>query len=120
LIYTLAFLGGGNIYCLTEILYRSRTHYSMFFCAGMAVVVLLGIYTKNREISPLLFALIATGVITGFELVYGLIFNVILKENVWDYSSVPLNFLGQICLPFSAIWAVFGIILYGTFKAIKI
>ena len=31
-------------------------------------------------------------------------FNIILKEHVWDYSGVPLNFLGQVCVPFSLIW----------------
>lgn len=40
-------------------------------------------------------------IITGVELLFGLIFNIILKEHVWDYSGVPLNFLGQVCVPFS-------------------
>ena len=43
-------------------------------------------------------------IITGVELLFGLIFNIILKEHVWDYSGVPLNFLGQVCVPFSLIW----------------
>lgn len=24
--------------------------------------------------------------------------------NVWDYSNMPFNLLGQICLPFTVIW----------------
>jgi len=32
------------------------------------------------------------------------IFNILLEKNVWDYSHIPLNFLGQICLPFSGAW----------------
>lgn len=45
-------------------------------------------------------------IITGLELILGIWFNIILKENVWDYSNMPLNFMGQICLPFSALWLI--------------
>ena len=24
--------------------------------------------------------------------------------NVWNYSALPLNIMGQICLPFSLLW----------------
>ena len=120
LIYSLAFFVGGNTYCLIEMLYRSRTHYSMFFCAGIAVATLLFIYTQNRGIPPVLFALIAALVITVLELAFGLVFNLWLGCNVWDYSRVPLNLFGQICLPFSAIWFGFGIALFYIFRLIKI
>lgn len=43
-------------------------------------------------------------IITGIELIFGIVFNLILKEQVWDYSNQRLNFLGQICLPFSMLW----------------
>jgi uncharacterized membrane protein len=33
---------------------------------------------------------------------------------MWDYSTLPFNILGQICLPFSLIWIVLS------FPAIKI
>ena len=117
--YTLLFLLGGNLYCITEILYRARTHYSMFFCAGLSVIVLYYIYTQNSGIRPLQFALIATAVITAFEFIFGIIVNIMLKMNVWDYSGLPLNVLGQICLPFSAIWFVFGLAIYAVFKHIS-
>ena len=116
--YTLLFLLGGNAYCGIELLYRARTHYSMFFCAGLSVIVLYYIFVQNSRINPLLFALISTAIITAFEFVFGLIFNMLLKMNIWDYSGVPLNILGQICLPFSAIWFVFGLIIYAIFRYI--
>ncbi|MBQ3003172.1 MAG: hypothetical protein IJD82_05525, partial [Clostridia bacterium] len=40
------------------------------------------------------------------EFVTGLIVNHWLHLSVWDYSDVPLNLLGQICLPFSLVWFV--------------
>lgn len=92
----------------------------MFFCAGMAVITLLYIYQQSKEISPILFAFIATVIITAYEFVFGIVFNIWLKCDVWNYSNVPLNILGQICLPFSAIWFGFGLIIFCLFKAIKI
>lgn len=38
------------------------------------------------------------------EFVVGLIVNVAWKQNVWDYSNLPLNIMGQVCLPFSILW----------------
>ena len=26
------------------------------------------------------------------------------RDGVWDYSGMPLNYKGQICLPFSILW----------------
>ncbi len=116
LLYTLAFMLGGNIYCSIEMIYRSRTHYSMFFCSGIAIMILLFVYLNSKNISPFIFALIAMIIITGLEFVFGIVFNLWLNMNVWDYSNTPFNLLGQICLPFSLIWYGFGIIIYYAFK----
>ena len=48
--------------------------------------------------------LISAGIITGIELVTGLIVNVALKWHVWDYSALPLNIAGQVSLVFSVVW----------------
>ena len=117
--YAFLFLLGGNAYCIIELIYRARTHYSMFFCAGMIVIILYYIFSLNKGINPYLFALIAAAVITIFEFIFGVIFNLWLGMNVWDYSAVPLNFIGQICLPFTAIWFVFGLVLYGVFSLVN-
>lgn len=118
LIFSTAFLSGGGIYCLIELLYRKRTHYSMFFCAGYACLIMLGVYNGFREINPFEFAFIGMIVITSLEFIFGVVFNIILKQAVWDYSNAPLNVFGQICLPFSAIWFVFSLILFYIFRLI--
>lgn len=120
LTYLLTFIVSGGAYCSIELMYRARTHYSMFFCSGMSVIILLFIYRQNPSVSPLLFGLYSTAVITAFEFIFGLIFNLWLDEKVWDYSNMPLNILGQVCLPFSVIWFIFGIIIYFVFKILKI
>ena len=40
--------------------------------------------------------------ITAVELAAGLLVN--RGYHVWDYRQMPLNFLGQICLPYSLLW----------------
>ena len=41
---------------------------------------------------------------TAVEFVAGVIVNITMHLEVWDYSALPLNLMGQICLPFTAIW----------------
>ena len=48
--------------------------------------------------------------VTGIEFIFGIVFNLLLKKNVWDYSNEPFNLLGQVCLLFSLYWALLGII----------
>ena len=40
--------------------------------------------------------------ITLVELVTGLLVN--RDYHVWDYRKLPLNYRGQICLPFTLLW----------------
>ena len=54
---------------------------------------------------------IGLGVTAGC-VVFGLIFNCALGMGVWDYSRVPLNLWGQICLPFTLIWLGFSFLLF--------
>lgn len=105
--YTYLFVSllGGFGYCFIEILWRGRTHYSMFF-AGAVVLSTFYYISQNYNIPLWAKGIVGMIIITVLEFILGIIFNVILKENVWDYSNMPLNVMGQICLPFSAIWFV--------------
>ena len=47
---------------------------------------------------------ISTVIITVVELITGLIVNIGLKLDVWDYSKYPYNFMGQICVRYTIIW----------------
>lgn len=42
--------------------------------------------------------------ITALEFITGCIVNLWLGWKVWDYSRLPYNFKGQICLIFSVAW----------------
>ena len=45
-------------------------------------------------------------IITGVEFLAGCILNLWLKLGVWDYSNLPFNILGQICIPFTLLWYI--------------
>ncbi len=84
------------------------------------MLILFALYKENKGVSPLLFALAAAVVITLLEFIFGIIFNLLLEMKVWDYSNVPMNIMGQICLPFSLIWFGFGLIIYFIFRVLRI
>jgi len=106
---------GGLIYTSIEMLYRGYSHWTMFLVGGLAFYM-IGCINEYIQWGMPLYKQMAIGmsIITCLEFVTGFIVNIILKWNVWDYSNVPFNVLGQICLPFCAIWyflSLVGIIL---------
>ena len=96
---------GGLIYSIIEILYRGYTHWTMVIVGGLAFY-LIGCINEYIEWDMPLYRQMAIGmaIITLLEFAAGIIVNLILGWSVWDYSNVPLNILGQICLPFCIIW----------------
>ncbi len=113
----LSFSCGFFLYLLIEKLYKtlishSPTHWSMGLGAGLAFLLILFLDTLSLPES--LICLSGSLFITLFELAAGWLYNLRLSFAIWDYSDMPLNFRGQICLPFSLIWvlASFGILLF--------
>ena len=93
---------GGMLYAALELLWRGRTHGSMFVLGGLCFV-LVGRLGRVRPTLPLpLRALVAAGLVTVLELGCGLLVN--REYAVWDYRQMPLNYHGQICLPFTLLW----------------
>ena len=43
-------------------------------------------------------------VVSG-EFITGIIVNKIMHWNVWDYTGMPFQLMGQICLPFAVIFS---------------
>ena len=54
--------------------------------------------------------------ITAYEFFVGLIVNLRLGWDVWDYSSVPFNILGQICPVYTMIWFLLCLIFLGLLR----
>ena len=89
---------GGGAYVGLEYLWRGYSHGSMF-AAGGVCFLLLG---QVRRTPALLRPLLGAAVITGVELVTGLLVN--QNYQVWDYRRNPGNFLGQICPAYTLLW----------------
>jgi len=100
--YAILFGIGGLAYVGLELLWRGRSHISMFFAGGVCFL-LLGKLSRTEPRLPFWAqGVLGSVVITSVELLAGLLAN--RDYSVWDYRNIPLNFHGQICLPFSLLW----------------
>lgn len=95
---------GGAGYVGLELLYRGRSHISMFTAGGLCFL-LLGQLPKFK-LHPALRALSGAGLITAVELATGLLVN--RSYQVWDYRGQPGNLWGQVCPLFMLIWIPVG------------
>ena len=96
---------GGTVYYLMEIIWRGYSHWSMFALSGVCFIIIDLLNQTWKNIRSLIFLIIlCTLIITVLEFVTGLIVNLWLGLGVWDYSNMPFNLMGQICLFFSLLW----------------
>ena len=107
-------------YGLIEILWRGHTHPSMLLAGGTCFVFFAKIGEKFKNSSLLKRAIIGSAFVTAIELIFGIIFNIILKKNVWDYSKLPFNFKGQICLLYSVFWVVLSLLFIPLATTLKV
>ena len=103
--YIYLFIVGGLIYTTLEVIFRGYTHWTMGVVGGICFI-LLGLINEILpwETPLTIQMLIGSIIITSVEFISGCVLNIWLKMNVWDYSNLPFNILGQICLPFSILW----------------
>ena len=103
--YILLFFIGGYSYCGVELLFRGFSHISMLIAGGICFI-LIGLLNDvfPHKISIISQMVISSLIITAVEFIVGMIVNVWLDLNVWDYSKLPYNFMGQICLLYTNIW----------------
>ena len=102
--YLTLFLIGGAAYYSLEELFRGYSFYAMAVCGGLCFIICGAINEKSRCMPLVLQQLIAASGITAIEFASGLILNVRLGLNMWDYSNMPGNIMGQICPQFTVLW----------------
>ena len=109
--YLILLLIGGFVYYAFELVLRGWSHWTMFLLGGICFV-LIGEYNEHVEWdTPLIKqGIVGACIVTALEFIVGMIVNVYLGWGIWDYSNVPLNFMGQICLPFSIVWIAVSIL----------
>ena len=102
---------GGTVYYLLEVAYKSLTGHPERISWTMLVIAILLCIPVERCGAELpwdcplwLQALCCAMLVTAVEFVSGLVLNVWLGLDIWDYSDLPFNFMGQICLQFFFVW----------------
>lgn len=77
---------------------------------GFAAITILLATIQVRENTTAIYVL---GALTAtlFELVTGTVMERLFKVKYWDYSDMPLNYHGHICLFVSLFWGAFSVLL---------
>lgn len=103
--FLILFLAGGNLYYLIEMLWRGYSHFSMFILGGICFI-LIGLINEYFTFKMPLWKqqLISAVIVTIMELLAGIILNIWLGLDIWDYSNLRCNLLGQITLQYSILW----------------
>lgn len=102
------FLTGFMAYITIEVCFRGYSYPLMGICGGAAIVLLDKVNNRlSWDTDIIIQGLIGSALITIFELIVGeLALRTSVVPVMWDYSNMPLNFDGVICVPFSLIWVV--------------
>lgn len=104
-------LCGGCVYFLIEMAWRGHSHWTMAVLGGVCFVLIGDINEFIPWNMPLILqGAIGSGIVTVLELASGIILNLWLGLGIWDYSNMPFNLLGQICLPFTLLWVALSIV----------
>ena len=81
---------------------------------GFGVVAVIHFLTPLRS-NLLLLYLGSAILVTAIEWLTGFILEKVFHNKWWDYSNMPLNLNGYVCLLFSLIWGVFCVFIVDVF-----
>lgn len=90
-----------------------KCHYLLPLCPvyGLSAVALLLLPEVVRSTPMLLFP-VAAVLCTAVEYLTGFFYQKVARVCFWDYSHLPLNIGGNVCLPFSLLWGALALVLY--------
>lgn len=107
--FVVLFVLGGAGYNLLECLWRGHTHWSMFFLGGSCFHLIGKIGEQLHRRSAWMVGTVCSAAVTFAEFLSGCLLNLHWKLNVWDYSCMPANLYGQICLLYSVLWGLLSL-----------
>lgn len=93
-----------------EFVNRGFLHGPMIPIYGFAAIAILLTTISHRE-HVLVIYCVGALTATVFELVTGSVMEQLFKVKYWDYSDLPFNYHGYICLLVSLVWGCFAVIL---------
>lgn len=76
--------------------------------AGALLIVSLSPFIRRSGVLVLAFGMLAA---TAVEYFMDWLYETALHVRFWDYSTLPGNLNGRVCLPFSAAWGLLSLIL---------
>jgi len=101
----------GGVYYIIEGFWRTRTNggwanITMLFIGGLCgvIIAILNENPKFRKKKMLVKALYGMAILVVIEFISGYIMNIWLGLGIWDYSSRPFNFMGQVSLLYAVLW----------------
>lgn len=104
---------GGTFYFFVEVVWKTLSGNQDGISWTMLLLAIFLCIPLERlgcelpwEMSLLVQSVLCAIGITATEFVAGCMLNIWLGLNVWDYSAMPFNLWGQICIPFMGLWAV--------------
>ncbi len=103
--YMALLLIGGVAYVLLELEWRQKSHWTMFLLGGLCFIC-LGLINELISWDMPLWQQVIIGacIVTALEFLTGCIVNLWIGWDIWDYSALPGNVLGQICPQFFVLW----------------
>ena len=110
---------GGGVYNVIEILWRGHSHWSMFFVGGTCFHLIGTIGTRLRHRGIIVIGAACSAAVTAVEYVSGCVLNRRLKLGVWDYSNMPANLNGQVCLLYSVLWGGLSLAALPVYRCLK-
>lgn len=103
--YCSLFLVGFFGYMIMELLFRGYTYFTMGVLGGITILILDKLNSKiSWDMDLLLQGCIGSILITTMELIVGEFIKINHFTEMWNYSNIPMNFDGVICLPYSLLW----------------
>lgn len=109
--YLILFLVGYCVYIAIEVTFRNYSFPLMGIVGAISFILI----DRINEVMPwdtdlIIQSVIGSLIVTTFELIVGEGLKFFNQPPMWDYSSLPLNFDGVICLPFSLVWVLLSAI----------
>jgi len=97
IMYATLFVIMGLSYYGIEMLWRGYSHWTMFLLGGVCgtSIGMLNEHKLTWNMPIWKQILYGEAIVLPLEFATGILVNIILKWNVWDYSNLPFNILGQ-------------------------
>lgn len=109
--FVFMFTFGFMAYITIEVCYKGSSHWIMGLCGGLVFVLLDKINDKiSWDTDILIQGIMGSAFITFLELIIGEVSLRGLIQPMWDYTNMPFNYKGIICIQFSLIWIVLSIV----------